>query len=363
MPTKKRLILHLGLPRTGTTSIQSFLRGNDSALRNLGIWYPAIDPQRYVTIAGQADDLRKKTILANLSRGLYHEILAMAVGESAVAARRRGFQIGLDVWLDFLDAFERGECHTAIVSFEGFGAAPHHHALSALGDALSRFDCEGIIYHRSYDSWVRSLFEQYVRGKGRFGLDFEQLLQQAHVKLYPFTHRVAAIKKSLLLEKVTVRSFEAAARNDRLLEDFFQALDLHEAWTRLAHTRRPRANVALSPSQTLFLYQLNLWGVPDESFIEARQAFSRKRQAGTAAEPCSIVPAASLERLRSMAAAEADSLRTAFGIEPIPAPPPAAPLPHRLGRERFQAMIEGLSDAIGPGTRAEWLRRSAELEP
>lgn len=62
-----------------------------------------------------------------------------------------------------------------------------------------------------------------------------------------------------------------------------------------------------------------------------------------------------------MAAAEAESLHAQFGI--APAPEPAAPLPHRLGRERFREMIESVADAIGPETREELLRRSAELDP
>lgn len=363
MAATKKIIFHLGLPRTGTTSIQKFLRSNDNALKTVGISYPNIDPQKYVRIDAGAGDFKNRVTLQNLSRGIYHEILATAVASQTPARKGRKIHVEMAVWADFINDFERGDCHTAIISFEGFGAAPHNFNFASLTGLLERFDCQGIIYHRRYDSWAKSLLEHSIRGKGRFKLDVDRFFNQQNVNLYPFAERINTIKKNLFLEKIHVRSFEKVARQDSLLEDFFETLGLQEAWRQLAQTQHRRANAALSPSQTLVLYQLNRWGVADDAFVELRQAFARSRKVNPAEDPYSIIPAPLLDKLRSMAFAEADDLHDQFGIEPVSATSPAAPLPHRLGRERFRAMIESISDIISPKTREEVLRRSGELEP
>lgn len=362
MAGKKRLIIHLGLPRTGTTSIQSFLRSNEAALKSCGIWYPKFDPERYIKITGPQDSLSIKTTIANLNRGVYHLILSMAVRQSPQGAKPKDLQISPAVWNDFLEEFENGNCHTAIISFEGFGATPSQYNLEKLKNSLSKFQITGIVYHRSYDSWVKSLFEHSIRGKGRYKFDVERLMGQGSVRVHPFINRIDSIKKNFLLDEIIVRSFETAAKSDNLLRDFFVSLNLDEAWKSLPHPERARANSAFSPSQTLVLLQLNQWNVADDAFVEVRRAFGRMRNKPQSDDLYTIIPAPSLDKLRAMASAEAESLRTQFGIEPALTKPPPGPLPHRLGRERFCAMIDSISDAISPKTREEVLRRADELE-
>ena len=53
---KRRLILHLGLWKTGTKTIQTFLRGNPEALAEEGIYYPKVfpdNPDHPITKASQ----------------------------------------------------------------------------------------------------------------------------------------------------------------------------------------------------------------------------------------------------------------------------------------------------------------------
>lgn len=42
---KRRLVLHLGLWKSGTTTIQSFLRGNPQRLAEIGVHYPQVGPE------------------------------------------------------------------------------------------------------------------------------------------------------------------------------------------------------------------------------------------------------------------------------------------------------------------------------
>lgn len=365
MSTKKRLIIHVGLPRTGTTTIQNFLSQNAEALREQGIWYPRFDAARYVETTGPADDLRAQSIISNLSSGIYHEVLAMAIGQAAKNAQRNGFHVDIKIWHDFLDNLAASDCHTAIISFEGFSSNPVGHNLESLREALSRFRFEGIVYHRRYDSWTKSLFEQNIRGKVRYKLDFEQFIETKNFALYPFSKRVELLYSNLLLEKLHVRGFEQASKGDNLLEDFFRALGLEEIWPKIAPETSRRKNASLQPSQSLVLLQLNRWGVSDAHFVEVRQALTRVSKQARGDDPCSLVSASALAHVEALAAAEAESLETLYGIAPSPhlARERKAPLPHRLSRGRFEEIIRSISEDISPQVREELLERSRELEP
>lgn len=362
MPMKKRLILHAGLPRTGTTTIQNFLHQNRSVLMEQGIWYPRFDSARYVHATGGTDSLRTKSILANLSTGEFHEILATAIGQAAKNAQRFGFTVDPSIWQDFLEDFANSAYHTAIISFEGFGSHPQGHNLEPFKDVLSNFHFEGIIYHRDYENWAISLFEQNIRGKVRYKQDFEKFIEGRNIATYPFAKRAELLMTNLLLNQLHVRSFEQASRNDALLEDFFHALGFHDLWAAIAPPKQPRRNASLLPSQSLVLQQLNRWNVSDDSFVEIRQAFTRLAMRTRFDDPYSLVSDVTRARLEALAAAEADSLRQLYGIVPVSkAGSGSRPRPHMLTRARFEEMIRSIADEIAPQLHDELLERSREL--
>lgn len=362
MPTKKRLIIHVGLPRTGTTTIQNFLAQNTAELMEQGIWYPRFDPARYVEATGPADDLKAASIVANLSAGIYHEILAMAVGNAARTAQRNGFKVNIAIWHDFLEEFAASHHHTAIISFEGFGSNPAGHNLESLREALSRVQLEGIVYHRRYDGWTKSLFEQNIRGKGRYKLEFDKFIENKHIALHPFSKRVELLYSNLFLDKLHVRGFEQASRNDTLLEDFFGALGLQDIWPRMGPKTARRRNASLQPSQSLVLLQLNRWGVSDAHFVEVRQALTRQAMQSGGDDPYSLVPASALARVEALAADEAGDLETLYGILPSPHRARDTPLPHRLSRARFEEIVRSIADEINPQLRDALFARSRELD-
>ncbi len=137
---KRRLILHAGTPKTGTSSLQRHLDENRPALAERGVWYPpTTDPRepkhQDVVWALQAAD----------PAGFVHAI---------VGALR-------DMPHD---------THTIVLSTEGifnhwWDYAPLARAL--LRDLARLFDFEMCICFRSPDSFAAALYAQYLRNPAR----------------------------------------------------------------------------------------------------------------------------------------------------------------------------------------------------
>ncbi|KAA9133361.1 hypothetical protein F3N42_03160 [Marinihelvus fidelis] len=123
---KKRLILHIGVHRTGTTSIQGWLHGNRKALLGQGVRY-AFDQRMHTDIAWQLHT-------GKLSPGTLTERLLRDAADDRV--------------------------HTLILSGEDFCVLRDPSILSGLRD---HFEVTVVCYLRRQDSWLESWYNQHVK--------------------------------------------------------------------------------------------------------------------------------------------------------------------------------------------------------
>jgi hypothetical protein len=117
------LILHAGIHRTGTTSLQQFLAGNRAALAARGVGYP-----------GQE---------------VHHQKLAWALKRGEAGARDVLALIG-----------EVPDAGTVVLSGEDFAI---HTDLRWLGRVAARHDTRVVFYLRRQDHWVMSWYNQHVK--------------------------------------------------------------------------------------------------------------------------------------------------------------------------------------------------------
>lgn len=118
-----KLILHAGIHRTGTTSLQRFLVDNRDALASRGIHFPGYDKD--------------------------HQKLAWAI--------KRGDADHRDVEA-ILDPY--GETGTAILSAEDFAI---HQDLTWVKALAKRYEVHLIMYLRRQDHWIMSWYNQHVK--------------------------------------------------------------------------------------------------------------------------------------------------------------------------------------------------------
>jgi hypothetical protein len=147
---RQKLFIHIGLPKTGTTSFQVFCARNRDWLAQNGVCYPAT--------------MRDPTPTSSQHRFLNSEMRA----EIASGAPYRTHAMNV-----IAQEVERSALPMALISEEQFSyeswlAAPY------LAQFRARFDVRILIQLRRQDRWAESMFAQAVRGG--YPLDFKLFL-------------------------------------------------------------------------------------------------------------------------------------------------------------------------------------------
>jgi hypothetical protein len=121
----RKLVIHAGIHRTGTTTIQNTLAKNRALLRNEGYLYPG--------------------------DSINHQNWAWGI--------LRGNKSPVDL-LDFISFQLSDDIHTVILSAEDFCI---HKNLSWLDTFSSAFNVQAKIYTRPQDEWLMSWYNQHVK--------------------------------------------------------------------------------------------------------------------------------------------------------------------------------------------------------
>lgn len=93
MPTPKKLILHIGFPKTGSSALQSFLSASVPLLEGAGVHYPSPEPQSYIDkglCSGNIVQLLYDLDYVDTSKGVvkFHEDFSRLFDHMIEAARQ-----------------------------------------------------------------------------------------------------------------------------------------------------------------------------------------------------------------------------------------------------------------------------------
>ena len=131
----KRLFLHIGTHKTGSTAIQYWLAGQRDALRRQGIHYGSTDRPPH-------PNLPKHNSL----------FWSLANPKGDFAAEKAAI----------LADFEDSGCHTLILSEEGL-SEPIHRKLDRISELREHFEIEVVCFLRRQDYFLESLWNQKCR--------------------------------------------------------------------------------------------------------------------------------------------------------------------------------------------------------
>jgi len=149
--------IHIGLPKTATTTIQYFLTTHRDALLRRGVLYP-------------------RSIAMSDGHAELHRVLGLAVEPESVpwlAGLRKQLD-GEDVIASLLKETRRTEADIVILSSE---ALAFMHRPAALRQALAPHPVRILIYLRRQDSFLASFYNQLIKS-GLYAATFEEFLVQ-----------------------------------------------------------------------------------------------------------------------------------------------------------------------------------------
>jgi hypothetical protein len=218
MATSKKLIIHVGAPKTGTTAIQNELFGTrDSLFNQHGILYPKAGIK-----VGQ--------------RGHHNLVYEIAPFHRAAGK----FDTVRGGWFKVLNEIKSREAQTTIVSAEGLlRRAPKVSRL--VGKAFRPFDVEVVIYLRRQDEYLESGYNQLARF-GRVEDDFENFIVR-RANIVDYKSIVQKWQECLPSAKIICRPFERRIIGNNVVADFTKVVLGIENFQTAAVTSNLRAGL------------------------------------------------------------------------------------------------------------------------
>ena len=251
-----RLLLHIGMPKTGTSTLQRTLLAHRRRLSRVGVLYPRparreANHNRIVAPFFEADDMH---------RALLH-------GRPNGASAQK---LGTHVWNDIRREVAGSDASTTILSGELFYGLREDRLRRLAALLREVFDpIDVVCYVREPAAYYVSLAQQLVRGTAR-------ITPPARFRMR--TSRCLPRFHAAFDDRVTVRAFEPTALVDGdIVTDFVTAV-LPEARAALPRQQRIRANESISAEAMCVLQQRRLAaGGPDRLTRRAARTVERLR--------------------------------------------------------------------------------------
>jgi len=233
----KKLILHIGMHKTGSTSIQESLGRSREFLQKNNIWYPSMSEVNHTvnfTPIFSNDPLKDITFKIK-------QITTMDQARKEQEAMKQ-------VWIEEL---RKVSCETVIISAEGCSMLlePRVREMKAFLDQFFD-DYLILIYVREPRSFYVSVIQQMFK---HTDVSFDNFSFRKPDQL--FTRRLPPYLNVFGRERVVVRPFNRKAfKNGDLIDDFFDSVGID---IDTSHIQRIYANESLGYNTTVLLSELN----------------------------------------------------------------------------------------------------------
>lgn len=298
----KTLYLHIGMPKTGTSSIQKFLLYNHDVLQKHGYCFPDF-PYKYPYVYRNRNGyfLIGKQYRKNGSRNISLEEKILEEGMAHVCS-----------------CFET--CDNVILTEETLWRCLHTRSrllpyLKEHSDAHG-YQIRIIVYLRRQDQFLISLWKQNVKhSKTASTQSFEERLSeilQDETYLLEYASRLDEIADILGKDSLIVRSFEPDSwLNDSLIDDFLHCIGLEH--TEDFADSPADFNPSLSENMTYIKRLINMDASASKKDLSYLGQFLRELSASSCAQyPCSMLSVEETEDLLARFAQENASVKERY---------------------------------------------------
>lgn len=250
MSPQRICIFHIGLPKTGTSSIQAFLRRRSAELLRLGIRFPAPGPG--VDRASTLGRIPHENLLYHFYAVAHAPDVRLIDYDRAIAQSLRDAAGSI-----LLLSHEMQALHGHEARAERFARLRETHDI--------RFIC----YLRDPLRWLASFYEQAVSQPNRFRFEPPQHFAVRAYLEKGFRGLIAPFRD---LGTVELHDFDCMRAGGGVVPQFLQRVG---ASALVAASRAaPRVNThAFSPEQLTIMRQLTTQGVEARLFLRARALF------------------------------------------------------------------------------------------
>ncbi|MFO7901861.1 MAG: hypothetical protein R6U98_04310 [Pirellulaceae bacterium] len=243
-----RVILHVGIHKTGTTAIQAAASDATNRLHNAGWLYPTNNPIE--TRPG-------------LKRIAAHHDFAHALADTHTRFARADGERMVRAWLKAAAQQGRGmfissesiSRHTINEEKRKSWESRRLAYLARLRDSLDAIEIVPIIVLRRQDDYIRSLFQEHVmNGTSGGSRPFHVFREERSKTTLRFLDQIEMLET--VFGQVKVMVYEDLLRHGNLVQTFFSDIGIECSWPE----NMPVVRKSLSPGQTIIKQFLNHGG-------------------------------------------------------------------------------------------------------
>ena len=233
----KKVFLHIGYPKTGTTSIQFALNRHSDALKGIGVCYPQT---------------------GKISSNGAHHLLTRSINELA-DFDMQGVQ---QLLVQLRTEIDASPCRFVILSSEDFVRLFMHvsGALGRFSEWFSNYDYHFVCFLRNTSSYLESMF--FLKLTAFLGGQLQRKLNTLDVEIAADLNRpkqhLAFVTEVLKMPSRDKFIFLPYVPNKDSLIAFFEAIDLHRALDIPGITNAPKSNVRLNRDIMSLAYLISI---------------------------------------------------------------------------------------------------------
>ncbi|MGK7954727.1 MAG: hypothetical protein AB4063_05635 [Crocosphaera sp.] len=212
----KKIILHIGPPKTGSTSIQTLLSNNQHRLASKGLLYP---------LTGRSDE-QKHDVAINSQirvkiggRLVSHELLAWSL-----MGRIENFDEEY-YWNKLLLEINESSAHTIILSAEQFAhfSKPN---IERVAEFLKTYQVQIVTYKRDLLLHALSAYTQSVKQGRSFG-SFRKFIEGNAEGIFSFSQKVSIWENIFGKNNLVIKSFDQFKEKQELELDFLKLISVN----------------------------------------------------------------------------------------------------------------------------------------
>lgn len=343
----KTAFLHVGLPKTGTTSIQDFLFEEREALETAGFLFPA-----------PASATREARVAAGEGWGRHASILAAVQGDWGSLAPGEW-----DAWQTEFARFARSATlHTLIISHETIGNRAAQLDMTLLRNVIDGHRQKVLLVVREAEAWLTSLYEQRISGRRRMSAAPEAFGSVHDYLRGGFETRIKALQSAFPDAEILVVPFERLVAGHGLVPNSAALIGLPADVQARGETAK-RVNISLTQERIEVMRRCNGSDLPFESFVAIRRALAaaQRRSEQPKAPRRRIFPP---EIAAAIAARYEDDrawLARTLGVD-LPPQKVLAPEPLALGAAELADIVEQTRPFLTPEIHAQFARAATAPE-
>jgi len=240
----KKAYIHIGPPKTGSTSIQNILFSNQGELNKLGVLYPNAG----ILQRGEGYYLNRGQGHRRFEQGpdVCHQLLPWELKGTLENYSKNS-------WSDLLQEIEKSDCDKIILSAEGFFGL-NEGQINIVFEHLKKYDPKIIAYFRHPYKRSKSLYNQMVK-RGKVSESFESFVKGYYLKSAQRDFKKIVTWIQIFGEtKVVIKPFDKLTKSNSLSFDFLSEIGIDVS---NMNTTEQRLNSSLNPISIKALRILN----------------------------------------------------------------------------------------------------------